>query len=58
MPSEITYGAKVISDNGYHVRFDLHVGPQGGRGLAGSNLCLRSEEFDDMVLKLGMEVHT
>lgn len=52
----ITYGARIISDNGYHVRFTLHVGPEGSKGLAASEVCLRKEEFEDMVQKLNMAV--
>ncbi len=53
---EITYGAAVISDNGYHVWFNFHAGPPGSRGLSGRDLCLTKEEFEDMTRKLNMEV--
>ena len=53
---KITYLARVISDNGIHVWFNFHVGwNPGSRGLSGK-LCLRKEEFEDMVKKLKMEV--
>ncbi len=54
--SDISYGAAVISDNGYHVRFNFHAGPPGSRGLSGRDLCLTKEEFEDIVRKLKMEV--
>jgi hypothetical protein len=54
--TEIFYGAAVLSDNGYHVRFNFHAGLPGSRGLSGEDLCLTKEEFEDMVRKLKMEV--